>query len=105
MRGHRVPGVAVAATALAVAGGAAASGVASGGAAVKAPASAEAAAGKGTADRVLFNGRIYTVDPARPWASAVAIHGRRIAYVGNDSGAKRLAELALAHRLPGLPSD
>ncbi|MGZ5331968.1 MAG: amidohydrolase [Solirubrobacterales bacterium] len=87
MRGHRVPGVAVAVTALAVAGGAAASG----GAAVKAPANAEAAAGKGTADRVLFNGRIYTVDPARPWASAVAIHGRRIAYVGNDSGAKRLA--------------
>jgi predicted amidohydrolase YtcJ len=49
------------------------------------------AAAKGKADRVLFNGRIYTVDGPTRWASAIAIDGRRIAYVGNDAEAKRLA--------------
>jgi predicted amidohydrolase YtcJ len=34
---------------------------------------------------ILHNGRIYTVDPQRPWAEAVAIDGRHIAAVGaND---------------------
>lgn len=33
-----------------------------------------------TADLILTNGRIYTVDAAKPWASAVAIrNGRYIA--------------------------
>ncbi len=49
------------------------------------------AAAKGNADRVLFNGRIYTVDGPTRWASAIAIDGRRIAYVGNDAEAKQLA--------------
>jgi hypothetical protein len=65
-------------------------GVLSAGATAGGTAAANAAA-KGKADRVLFNGRIYTVDPSQPWASAVAIRGRRIAYVGTDAGAKALA--------------
>ena len=51
-----------------------------------------APAAKGKADRVLFNGRIYTVDGPSKWASAIAVDGNRIAYVGDDSGAKRLAK-------------
>jgi len=39
------------------------------------------------ADTVLTGGRVYTVDPARPWAQAVAIQGGRIVYVGDDAGA------------------
>jgi predicted amidohydrolase YtcJ len=34
------------------------------------------------ADTILTNGRIYTVDPAQPWAEAVAISGGRIQAVG-----------------------
>ncbi|MDP9189927.1 MAG: amidohydrolase [Actinomycetota bacterium] len=52
---------------------------------------AAAAAAKGSADRVLFNGRIYTVGGPAKWASAIAVDGRRIAYVGDDAEAKRLA--------------
>jgi predicted amidohydrolase YtcJ len=37
------------------------------------------------ADLVLRNGAVYTVDAARSWATAVAIRGRRIVYVGTDS--------------------
>ena len=40
------------------------------------------------ADAVYRNGRIYTVDPQRSWAEAVAIRGDRIAYVGSDAGAE-----------------
>lgn len=35
------------------------------------------------ADLILTNGRIYTVDTARPWAQAVAISGGRILAVGS----------------------
>ena len=38
------------------------------------------------ADLVFHNGDIYTVDAARSWASAVAISGERIVYVGDDRG-------------------
>lgn len=38
------------------------------------------------ADLVLQHGRIYTVDAARSWASAVAVKAGRIVYVGDDSG-------------------
>jgi predicted amidohydrolase YtcJ len=38
------------------------------------------------ADTVFRNGRIYTVDPAQPWAEAVAVTGGRIVYVGPDAG-------------------
>ncbi len=36
-------------------------------------------------DLVLHNGRIYTVDPARPWAEALAICGERIVAVGTSA--------------------
>nr|WP_241262781.1 amidohydrolase [Parahaliea mediterranea] len=39
------------------------------------------------ADYVLRGGAVYTVDEARPWASAVAVAGKRIVYVGDDTGA------------------
>jgi predicted amidohydrolase YtcJ len=43
------------------------------------------------ADLLLLNGRIYTVDTARPWAEAVAIRGDRIAGVGSTAEVKALA--------------
>jgi predicted amidohydrolase YtcJ len=43
------------------------------------------------ADLLLLNGRIYTVDTARPWAEAVAIRGDRIAAVGSTAEVKALA--------------
>ena len=36
-------------------------------------------------DLVLHNGRIYTVDPAQPWAEALAICGERIVAVGTSA--------------------
>ena len=41
------------------------------------------------ADLALQNGKIYTVDPANPWASSVAIRSGKIIYIGNDRGAKQ----------------
>ena len=41
------------------------------------------------ADLVLKNGAIYTSDAARSWASAVAIKGGKIVYVGSDSGVEQ----------------
>jgi len=38
------------------------------------------------ADLVFRNGDVYTVDAARTWASAVAVAGNRIVYVGSDAG-------------------
>lgn len=38
------------------------------------------------ADLVLQHGKIYTVDAARSWASAVAVKTGRIVYVGDDAG-------------------
>jgi predicted amidohydrolase YtcJ len=43
------------------------------------------------ADLLLLNGRIYTVDTARPWAEAVAIRGDRIAAVGSTAEVEALA--------------
>jgi hypothetical protein len=42
-------------------------------------------------DLVLLNGRVYTVDPARPWAEAVALRGDRIAAVGATEDIRPLA--------------
>jgi predicted amidohydrolase YtcJ len=39
-----------------------------------------------SADLVLKSGAIYTVDGARSWAQAVAIHAGHIVYVGTDGG-------------------
>ncbi|HEX8782950.1 MAG TPA: amidohydrolase family protein, partial [Steroidobacteraceae bacterium] len=70
------------------------------------------------ADLVFINGAVYTVDAARSWASALAVTGDRIAYVGTDAGARELVGprtrlIDLDHRmlLPGFqdshvhPSD
>ncbi len=44
------------------------------------------------ADLVLVNARIYTVDNARPVASALAIRGGRVLFVGSDVEARTLAK-------------
>jgi predicted amidohydrolase YtcJ len=44
-----------------------------------------------TGDLLLLNGRVLTMDPAQPAASAIAIRMGRIAYVGDDAGAKAAA--------------
>jgi hypothetical protein len=38
-------------------------------------------------DSLIRNARVYTVDPAMPWAEAVAITGDRISWVGPDDEA------------------
>ena len=43
------------------------------------------------ADLVLVNGKIYTVDNARPIASALAVRGGRVLFVGSDAEARVLA--------------
>jgi hypothetical protein len=43
------------------------------------------------ADVVLINGQIYTVDNSRPVASALAVRGDRIVFVGSDAEARVLA--------------
>jgi len=47
--------------------------------------------GVSMADKVLINGRIWTVDSDRPWAEAVAVRDGRIAAVGTTAEIKRLA--------------
>ena len=42
------------------------------------------------ADLVLVNGKIYTVDNARPVASALAVRGGRVLFVGSDAEARAL---------------
>jgi predicted amidohydrolase YtcJ len=44
-----------------------------------------------SADLLLVNGRVYTVDAARPWVEAVAIKGSRIVAVGSTAEIKALA--------------
>lgn len=46
---------------------------------------------QGAADLVLTNGRIYTVDNARPQVSALAVRGGRVLFVGSDAEARALA--------------
>lgn len=46
------------------------------------------AAASGKADLVFRNGDVITMDPRRPRASAVAVRAGRIAYVGDDAGAR-----------------
>jgi hypothetical protein len=60
------------------------------------------------ADLLLVNGRIYTLDPARPWAEAIAVSGSRIAAVGANADVRRAAaagarevDLEGAFALPG----
>ena len=42
------------------------------------------------ADLILVNGKIYTVDNARPVASALAVRGGRVLFVGSDAEARAL---------------
>lgn len=43
------------------------------------------------ADVIYLNGRIWTADAARTWASALAIREGKLVFVGPDSGARALA--------------
>ena len=43
-------------------------------------------------DFVLTGGRIFTAEPARPWAEALVVRGGRIVYVGDDAGALAMRE-------------
>lgn len=45
-----------------------------------------------TADLVLVNGRVYTVDANHPWAEAVAVAGDRILAVGTTEEIRRLKQ-------------
>jgi predicted amidohydrolase YtcJ len=42
-------------------------------------------------DTVLVNGRVFTANPAQPWARAIAIRGERIVAVGEDAAVTALA--------------
>ena len=64
---------------------------------------------RGAPDVVLTGGKIFTADPARPWAEAIAIRGDRILAVGRTAEITRLAgpetrRIALAGRvvIPGI---
>jgi hypothetical protein len=61
-----------------------------------------------SAELVLRNGEIFTMDAARSWASAIAISGGTIVYVGADAGAEkwigpqtRVIDLQSKMALPG----
>ncbi len=56
-----------------------------------APAMLEAQA---SADLILTNGRIYTVDNTRPVVSALAVRGGRVLFVGSDAEARALVSPA-----------
>jgi hypothetical protein len=47
-----------------------------------------------TAELLLLNGHVYTSNPARPWAKALAIHNGRIVAVGDDAEIVKLQGLA-----------
>ncbi len=44
-----------------------------------------------TADSIFVNGKVYTLDPDRPWAEAVAIKGNLIAAVGTTAEVRALS--------------
>ena len=69
----------------------------------------EAPAHAQAADRVLTNGRIYTVNPQQPWAEAVAIKDGKYVYIGTNAGAAEfiaesteLIDLAGRMAMPGI---
>ncbi|TPI60144.1 amidohydrolase [Mesorhizobium sp. B3-1-3] len=62
-----------------------------------------------SADLVFTNGRVYTLDRKRPWASAVAVKGGRIVAVGEGAdvaalmgSATRVVDLKGAMMMPGI---
>ena len=42
-------------------------------------------------DLILYNGRIYTVDPTMPWAEASAIRGKTVSAIGSNAAVRALA--------------
>ncbi|GJG87909.1 amidohydrolase [Gemmatimonadetes bacterium T265] len=67
------------------------------------------AAGPLAADLVVVNARVYTADAGRPLATALAVRGGRLAFVGDDGGARalrgpatRVVDLGGRTVLPGL---
>ncbi len=65
-----------------------------------------------SADLILHNGAIYTVNARKPWAEAVAIKGDRIVAVGSDkdvmrlrSAQTRVIDLERRFALPGFNDD
>jgi predicted amidohydrolase YtcJ len=66
-------------------------------------------AAQAPADLVLTNARIYTVDNARPFVTALAVRAGRVVFVGSDAEARalanpstRLIDLAGATVVPGI---
>jgi len=57
----------------------------------------------GRDDGLLITGaRVYTADPARPWAEALATRGSHISYVGTEAGARAHAGRGVEEvRVPG----
>ncbi|MGZ4132715.1 MAG: amidohydrolase, partial [Actinomycetota bacterium] len=57
-------------------------------------------------DVVYRNGRVFTANPAAPWASAIALAGDRIVAVGADDAARleaaKTVDLGGALVLPGV---
>src|SRR5580698_8244288 len=62
-----------------------------------------AAARGGFADMILTNGQIYTMDPAHPWATAVAIRGETIIGVEYLAAPTGSASAAPGTQQPGSP--
>ncbi len=46
---------------------------------------------QGQADRVFLNGRIFTADPARPFAEALAVRGQALLAIGTSAEMRKLA--------------
>ena len=62
----------------------------------------EAHATVSKADAVFTDGNFYTANPKQPWASAVAVRGDRILYVGDEAGVTEFVGPATAqYRLGG----
>src|ERR1700722_12552967 len=62
------------------------------------------------AERILYNARIFTAEPDRPYAEAVAIRGDKIVAVGNRDEVARAADKESLRPLtmprpPGTPTD
>lgn len=59
---------------------------------------AMAACGPPVPDLVLLNARVFTADPANPWAEALAIRGERIVAIGSIAHVRALAGSGVAAR-------
>ncbi|WP_084638145.1 amidohydrolase [Gordonia shandongensis] len=53
------------------------------------------------ADLVMLGGAVYTAEPGRQWAQAIAVRDGKILYVGDDAGARRYAAGAQVVQLNG----